>query len=102
MSSVTAQPRPLVTDVRVLIRVPSPAIGEIARLKDNHERKGKIVFIVKNMKKNFGVRKQLLYMRRMKMSIRAMYESVDDLHGDLLFTNNVTRFIVDTEKLISI
>ena len=35
-------------------------------------------------------------------SIHAMYESVNDLHGDLLFTNNVTRFIVDTEKLISI
>ena len=49
--SVTAQPRPLVTDDHVLIRVPSPAIGEIARLKDNHERKGKIVFIVKNKKK---------------------------------------------------
>ena len=35
-------------------------------------------------------------------SIHAMYESVNDLHGDLLLTNNVTRFIVDTEKLISI
>ena len=58
--SVTAQPRPLVTDDHVFIRVPSPATGEIVRLKDNHERKGKIVFIVKNMKKNFGVRKQLL------------------------------------------
>ena len=60
------------------------------------------LFLLLKIKKKRWCEKKLLYMRRMKTSIRVMYESVNDLHGDLLFTNNRTRFIVDTEKLISI